>query len=227
VFTVELDVYAGPYDLLLKLIMREELEVFEVPLRRLVELYRSTHLAPDLERDTEFADSATALVLLKSRLLSPLLEPAEAGEEAPLLSPEELAGRLKEYLKIRRAAERLADRFKANAGYHPSAVSLPPRRERLAISRGRLLETARRVFSRAPEPQTHHLGPITVTVQELAALIEAALTRGPRSFDEIVSGMDRLRTAVAFAAALSLSSEGRLNLLQSEPLGPITLEPRP
>jgi segregation and condensation protein A len=224
VFTVELDVYAGPYDLLLTLIMKEELEVFEVPLSRLVELYRSTHLAADLERDTEFADSATALVLLKSRLLSPILEAGDPEEEVPT-SPEELAERLATYLKVRRGAERLAGRFAANAGYYPSAVALSPRQERLRIPPERLVERARRVFSRAEEPQTRHLGPITVTVQELSEVIEAALACGTRSFEEVVAGMDRLRTAVAFAATLSLSSQGRISVRQDEPLGPITLEP--
>lgn len=225
-FTVELDVYAGPYDLLLTLILKEELEVFEVPLTRLVELYRQSHLAADLERDTEFTDSATALVLLKSRLLSPAIEAEEAEDEAPA-SPEELADRLASYLKVRRAAEELADRISANAGYYPSAIPLAPRNARPKIRADKLTERARRVFSRAEEPPTTHLGPITLTLQELSELIESALCGGPRTFDEVVHGMDRLRTAVAFAATLSLCSEGRLSLHQKEPLGGILLEPRP
>lgn len=72
-----------------------------------------------------------------------------------------------------------------------------------------------------------HLGPITVTVQELAALIQASLSRGPVSYEELTRGMDRLRSAVTFAAALSLAHEGSLRLRQPEPLGPLTLEPLP
>ncbi len=71
-----------------------------------------------------------------------------------------------------------------------------------------------------------HLGPITVTLQELAALIRAALAGGPVSYEDLVRDMDRLRSAVAFAAALSLAQEGRLMLSQPEPLGPLTLEPQ-
>src|ERR687894_718212 len=175
-FTVELDVYSGPYEWLLALILKEELEIFEVPLRELVDLYVSAREpgAPNaLERDTDFAGSAAALVLLKSRTLS------------------------------------------------------PPRPGELRIDRDRVLEAARRAFSRPAEPPVNHLGPITVTLQELASLIRAAMARGSVPYEELVKDMDRLRSAVAFAAALSLAHEGHLRLMQPEPLGPLTLEPLP
>src|SRR5215212_1861880 len=86
-FTVELDVYSGPYEWLLALILKEELEIFEVPLRELVNLYlqvRNPEAPNALERDTDFAGSAAALVLLKSRTLSPVPADAEDGEEDEL-----------------------------------------------------------------------------------------------------------------------------------------------
>ena len=226
-FTVELDVYSGPYEWLLALILKEELEIFEVPLRELVDLYlRSRNpVAPNsLERDTDFAGSAAALVLLKSRTLSPALDADSEGDEERTISPEELAERLSEYLKIRRGAEALRERFLSNAGHHPSAHTLPPRPGRLRISPERLSEAAHRTFSRLLEPPVRHLGPITVTLQELASMIRTALTSGPVSYEHLVRDMDRLHAAVTFAAALSLAQEGRLRLSQAEPLGPLTLE---
>ena len=227
-FTVELDVYSGPYEWLLALILKEELEIFEVPLRELVTLYlqaRDPEAPNALERDTDFAGSAAALVLLKSRTLSPLSEDGE-DELEEALSPEQLAERLTRYLKVRRGAEALRERFRANAGHYPSAYVLPPRPGRLRIDPDRILEAARRSFSRPAEPPVRHLGPITVTLQELASLIRAALAGGgPVPYEELVRDMDRLRSAVAFAAALSLAHEGHLMLRQSEPLGPLTLEP--
>src|ERR671910_709772 len=117
-FTVELDVYSGPYEWLLALILRDELEIFEVPLRELVEsslLARRPGAANGLERDTDFAGSAAALVLLKSRTLSPALDADTEGNEDETLSPEELAERLTQYLKVRRSAERLREILAANA----------------------------------------------------------------------------------------------------------------
>jgi segregation and condensation protein A len=227
-FTVELDVYSGPYEWLLALILKDELEIFEVPLRELVESYlgsREPGAEGGLERDTDFAGSAAALILLKSRTLTPPLDAEAEGNEGEPLSPEELAERLTEYLKIRRAAECLRDILASNAGYYPSAHTLPPRPGRLRIKPERVSLAARRAFSRLIEPPVRHLGPITVTLQELAGMIRAALTLGPVSYESLTRDMDRLNRAVAFAAALSLAQEGNLALSQTEPLGPLTLKP--
>jgi segregation and condensation protein A len=227
-FTVELDVYSGPYEWLLALILKDELEIFEVPLRELVESYlssREPEAANGLERDTDFAGSAAALILLKSRTLSPAIDAEADGTEDEPLSPEELAERLTEYLKIRRAAEHLRERFASNAGHYPSAHTVPPKPGRLRIQPDRVSLAARRAFSRLLEPPVRHLGPITVTLQELASIIRTALAGGPVSYETLTSDMDRLNRAVAFAAALSLAQEGSLALSQAEPLGPLTLEP--
>lgn len=227
-FTVELDVYSGPYEWLLALILRDEVEIFEVPIRELVDLYLESRPPDDpnaLERDTDFAGSAAGLVLLKSRTLTPALEPDAGDAPEEPASPEELAERLGRYLKARRGAEVIRERFAANRGFFPSAHTLPPRPGRLEIRRDRLLQATRRTFSRLTEPPVRHLGPITVTLQDLASLIRASLARGAVSYEDLVKDMDRLRSAVAFAAALSLAHEGRLSLSQPEPLGPLTLEP--
>src|SRR5215207_3638093 len=87
-FTVELDAYSGPYEWLLALILKDELEIFEVPLRELVASYllaRQPDAANGLERDTDFAGSAAALVLLKSRTLSPAIDTEDIEDET--LSP--------------------------------------------------------------------------------------------------------------------------------------------
>jgi len=228
-FTVELDVYSGPYEWLLALILKDELEIFEIPLRELVESYvgaREQNGANNLERDTDFAGSASALVLLKSRTLSPAIDGEGEDPEDEALSPEELAERLTEYLKIRRAAERLRERFASNAGHHPSAHTVPPRPGRLQVRADRVTLTARRTFSRLIEPPLRHLGPITVTLQDLATMIRTALAGGPVSYEILTRDMDRLNRAVTFAAALSLAQEGGLTLAQTEPLGPLTLEPK-
>ena len=231
-FTVELEVYSGPYEGLLALILKEELEIFEVPLRELVTLYRSaysSHGQPEetpgaLERDTDFVDSATSLVLLKGRALDPTLG-AEEEEDDEEFSPQELEERLITYLKVRRGAEALMQRFAENAYFYPSGLALRPRPGRLRLNQKKLAAAARRAFLRTAEPEVEHLGPITVTVQELAAMIRTSLSYGPLSFEDLVRDMDRLRSAVAFAATLSLASEGRLTLSQPEPFGPLTLEP--
>ena len=231
-FTVELDVFSGPYEGLLALILKDELEIFEVPLRKLVALYQSAyspHGQPEeasgvLERDTDFVDSATTLILLKGYALDPGLG-EEEEEDVEELSPQDLEERLVTYLKVRRGAEALMQRFAKNAGFYSSGHTLRPSPGRLRLSDEKLAAAPRRAFLRASEPEVEHLGPITVTLQELAALIRTSLTHGALSFEDLVRDMDRLRSAVAFAATLSLAAEGRLALSQPEPFGPLTLEP--
>ena len=158
-FTVELDVYSGPYEGLLALILKDELEIFEVPLRELVALYRSAyspHEQPEetsgaLERDTDFVDSATSLILLKGRALDPALG-TEEDEEDEELSPQDLEERLVTYLKVRRGAEALMQRFAENTGFYPSGHALRPRPGRLRLSDEKLAAATRRAFVRTAEP---------------------------------------------------------------------------
>lgn len=231
-FTIELDVYSGPYEGLLALILKDELEIFEVPLRELVSLYRDANPpappgeAPGaLERDSDFVDSATSLILLKGRALAPYSAEAEGEDTDEGPSPKDLEERLVTYLKIKRGAEALRERISGNAAYYPSVHALRPRPGRLRLSPDRLAAAARRAFLRTAEPGVGHLGTVTVTVEELVALIRSSLARGPVSFEDLVRDMDRLRFAVAFAAALSLAAQGCLTLTQPEPFGPLTLEP--
>ena len=232
-FTIELDVYSGPYEGLLALILKDELEIFEVPLRELVSLYRNANPpappgeAPGaLERDTDFVDSATSLILLKGRALAPYSAEAEGEEADEGVSPEDLEERLVAYLKIKRGAETLRERTSRNAAYYPSGHALRPRPGRLRLNPNRLATATRRAFLRTAEPGVGHLGAVTVTVGELATLIRSSLlARGSVSFEDLVRDMDRLRSAVAFTAALSLAAQGCLTLAQPEPFGPLTLEP--
>ncbi|AHY46733.1 hypothetical protein RradSPS_1450 [Rubrobacter radiotolerans] len=225
-FTVELDVYSGPYEWLLALVLKDEVEIFEVPLKELIDLYLTGRddASPDLlERDAEFASSASSLVLLKSRTLLPLSEP-EPDFAEPEIDPAELAERLALYLKVRRGAEGIGARIERNAGYHATGHELRPKPGALRVDPKRLTLAARRIFSRLEEPSVAHLGSVTVTVQDLIAHIRAALSgRESLLFEDLTAGMDRLRQAVTFAAALSLAHEGSLALLQEEPLGPLTL----
>jgi segregation and condensation protein A len=232
-FTVELDVYSGPYEWLLALILKEEVEIFEVPLRELVDRYVEARagmpgapadpLSDPLDRDTDFVGSAAALVLLKSRTLLPV--PEDDALEDEVVSPEALAARLETYMKIRAGAEHLGARLAANAGTYPTAHAVRPRPGDLRIPAHRIEVAARRAFSRVNEPAVDHLGTITVTLQELGDLIRDSLARGPVSFEDLTRNMDRLRFAVAFAAALALAHEGSVSLFQAAPLGPLTLQP--
>ena len=109
---LDLDVFAGPFDLLLSLILREELDLLEVELAEIVLAYLD-HLEArdelDLEATTEFLVLIAALLELKSRLMLPGEEVEELDELAPAEAAGELLERLLRYARFRGAA-RLAGR---------------------------------------------------------------------------------------------------------------------
>ena len=125
---LELDVFAGPFDLLLAIVLREEIDLLEVELAEVVVAYVE-HLESEgeleLEVATEFLVLIAALLELKSRLLLPGAD-EELEELGPEEAIEELLARLLEYRRYRDAAEMLTARFEAERPYLYRAAPLPP-----------------------------------------------------------------------------------------------------
>src|SRR5947209_2225014 len=124
---LDLDVFAGPFDLLLTLILREEVDLLEVDLAAIVISYID-HLEArgelDLEAATEFLVLIAALLELKSRLMLRGEEPElieMEGEEAV----EELLRRLVDAHRYRSAAEHLRDRLAGQSGFRFRSAPLP------------------------------------------------------------------------------------------------------
>ena len=189
-FTVELDVYSGPYEWLLALILKDELEIFEVPLRELVESYFGSRDPGGREAAWNATRTSPARprpsILLKSRTLSPALDAEAEGDEDEPLSPEELAERLTEYLKIRRAAERSARDLRLERWPLPVRPLRTPETRPAAHQSPTASPSPRGRRSRGLSSRpVGHLGPITVTLQELAGMIRAALASGPISYESL------------------------------------------
>src|SRR5690242_21413558 len=125
---LDLDVFAGPFDLLLTLILREEIDLLEVDLAEVVIAYID-HLERrgelDLEAATEFLVLIAALLELKSRLLLPGQEVDELIELDPGEAAEELLARLLDAHRYRAAATALRERLDAEQGYRFRSAPLP------------------------------------------------------------------------------------------------------
>src|SRR5689334_22406760 len=124
---LDLDVFAGPFDLLLTLILREEIDLLEVDLAEIVISYID-HLERrgelDLEAATEFLVLIAALLELKSRLLLPG-EEQELIELDPGEAAEELLARLLDAHRYRAAASFLAERLREQEGFRFRSAPLP------------------------------------------------------------------------------------------------------
>src|SRR5438445_2995603 len=132
---LDLDVFAGPFDLLLTLILREEVDLLEVDLAEIVIAYidhleRSGQL--DLDAATEFLVLIAALLELKSRLLLPG-EEQEIIELDPGEAAEELLARLLDAHRYRSAAEHLRELIEGQAGYRFRQAPLPASLRRAAL----------------------------------------------------------------------------------------------
>jgi segregation and condensation protein A len=233
---LDLDVFAGPFDLLLTLIMREEVDLLEVDLAEIVISYID-HLERrdqlNLEAATEFLVLIAALLELKSRLMLPG-EEAEDLELDPDEAVEELLARLLDAHRYRAAADHLREMLERELPYRFRSAPLPPSLRRAPLAEARavyepgLLAESIGELLREPEPvDVRHIPVTKVTVAERLALLRRLLRRGSFNFEEAVEHADRVTIAVTVYALLELYKQGELTWAQREPFGEVTVRAAP
>jgi segregation and condensation protein A len=234
---LDLDVFAGPFDLLLTLVLREEIDLLEVDLAEVVIAYID-HLDSrgelDLEAATEFLVLIAALLELKSRLLLPGEEIEELIELEPGEAAEELLARLLDAHRYREASAHLRGRLAGQEGYRFRSAPLPPALRRASLSAvdavydAGMLGAAIGTLLQIPEPvDVRHMVGSRVTVAERLAHLRTLLRGGRFNFDEAVARADRVTIAVTLYAVLELYKQGELTWSQDEPFAEITIEPCP
>ena len=228
---LDLEVFSGPFDLLLTLVLREEVDLLEVQLAEVVIAYLD-HLDGrgelDLEVATEFLVLIAALLELKSRLMLPRddeeldFEPGEAAEE--------LLARMLEARRYRRAADHLAARLAGEEGVRYRAAPLPRalRQTRLADAAAvydpRRLGAALGGLLRVPPPvNLEHVTVPTITVAERLEHLRGLLRRGGCTFDDAIRGADRVTVAVTLFALLELYKQGEATWTQEVSFGEIVI----
>src|SRR5436305_2452618 len=230
---LDLDVFAGPFDLLLTLILREEVDLLEVDLADVVVSYID-HLERrgelDLEAATEFLVLITALLELKSRLMLPGEEPEELDLD-PGEAAEELLARLLDAHRYRAAADHLRERLHAEEGFRFRTAPLPPSLRRASLADAAAVYDPRRLAQAIgellvpPRPvDVTHMSVSKVTVAERLAHLRTLLRRGRFQFDEAVARADRVTVAVTLFALLELYKQGEATWTQEEPFGAITVD---
>jgi segregation and condensation protein A len=230
---LDLDVFAGPFDLLLSLVLREELDLLEVDLAEVVVAYLD-HLesteALDLEAATEFLVLIAALLELKSRLMLPGEEVEDLDELAPAEAAEELVERMLQYARFRAAGRYLAERHAHGQAYLPRVAPLPEPLRRVPVAAATaaydpaVLGAALGGLLRTPPPiDLAHIASPRVSVAERLAHLRALLRRGRFSFEEAVRGADRATVCVTVYALLELYKRGEAAWEQAEPFGEITV----
>ncbi len=234
---LDLEVFNGPFDLLLTLVLKEEIDLLEVDLAEVVLAYvehleRAGEL--DLEAATEFLVLIAALLELKSRLMLPA-DDEEGLDIEPMEAAEELLARMLEYHRYRQAAQHLRERLEAEHGYRYRSAPLPPELRRISLEVAeaayepeRLAEAIGDLLTVPPPLDLRHVRRPAVSVEaRLRHLRDLLSRRAPFSFDEAVQGADRLTEAVTLFALLELYKAGEAKWEQEVPFGPITVVPSP
>jgi segregation and condensation protein A len=225
---LDLDAFEGPFDLLLTLLLKEELEPAEIDMAGIVVAFVE-RLAEreelDLEACGEFLVLIAALLELKARALFPD-EEAELAELEPEEAAEELARRLAEYRRMKEAATWLAERLAGERDryFRVGPAPLAPRPERkLAAQDPAQLAAALRLLAEPPaQVSLAHMALRFPPVAQFLERFRAVLRRRRRfDFDAEVGSLPRVEQAVAFLALLELRKAGEIALEQAAPFAPI------
>lgn len=229
---LDLDVFAGPFDLLLTIVLREELDLLEVELGEIVSAYVGTLSDSgelDLEATTEFLLLIASLLELKSRLMLPQSDPDLEAME-PEEAVEELVARMLEYRRYKEASAALVALLDGAAPYLFRSAPLPPELRRVAV------EAASQAYD--PDLLTSSIGdlltppeeiempriPVAISLRRRVSVLRAALSaRASLDFDESFGSEGREVQAVTLLALLQLHGEGAATWRQDEICGPITI----
>jgi len=230
---LDLDVFAGPFDLLMAVVLREEVSLLEVELGEVVVAYVE-HLEREgeleLEVATEFLVLIAALLELKSRLMLPGAED-DAEELGPEEAVEELLARMLEYRRYREASETLVERFEAARGYLYRSAPLPAELRRVAVQAAsavydpdQLGAALGDLLTEPPDVDISHIRPTVSLERRLRALRDVLRRRASFDFDEEFGGEDRLTQAVTVFGLLELYRKGEITWEQDRAFGPIRVK---
>jgi segregation and condensation protein A len=227
---LDLDIFAGPFDLLMAVVLREEVSLLDLQLGEVVVAYIE-HLEREgeleLEVATEFLVLIAALLELKSRLMLPGPED-ELDDLSPEEAIEELLARMLEYRRYRDASAVVARRFESQRGYLYRSAPLPRALRQVAVDAATAVyepdalgAALGDLLTEPPDLDVSHIRPTVSLERRLRALRDVLRRRTSFDFDEEFGGEDRLTQAVTIFGLLELYRKGEITWEQSEPLGPI------
>jgi len=231
--TIKLARFEGPLDLLLHLIKRDEIDIYDIPISHITQQYLAyieLMRALDLDVAGEFLVMAATLMRIKAKMLLPL--PAIGEEEEEGDPREELVQRLVEYRQFKEAASTLKLREEDRRqlferGMVPGDDEMGPL-PLAPASLFDLLDALNRVMSRVPEPAVYEVQGEIYGVEEKMSLIATMVAeRGKVSFTELLLRCRvRAEMIVTFMALLELIKLGQVWVVQSANFADITLMAR-
>ncbi len=230
---VQLEHYEGPLDLLLDLIRKQEIDIYDIPIARITAQYldymqRAAEL--DIELGAEFVYMAATLIHIKSRMLlprDPALEETEAAEDPR----RELVERLLEHERFRHAAEMLYQkRIIEEAVWSNPQIQqfLDEEEPGLAVTLFDLVKVLQQVLERARHRPVYEVAGEDISVPEMIARLKELLERTPAgealSVRELFERQPSRRAVIAmFLAILEMAKMQAIRLVQNDLFGDIAI----
>jgi segregation and condensation protein A len=232
-FEVHLDVFEGPFDLLLALISKHKLDITEVALSRVTDEFIAYISARsgvwDLDQVSYFLVVAATLLDLKAARLLPSGEVEDEEDLALLEARDLLFARLLQYRAYKEVAGVFAARMAVAARRFPRRVPLEPRFAELlpevliGLGPGEFARLAALALTPKPPPKvsTEHIHSPTISIRDQARILAAMLTElGRASFRQLTANAENNYEIVAsFLALLDLYREDTVSFEQVTPLG--------
>ncbi|PZR51939.1 segregation/condensation protein A [Xylanimonas oleitrophica] len=248
-FEVRLENFSGPFDLLLSLIAKHQLDVTEVALAVVTDDFVAhiraaetaareaaergeEHPSWDLGTASEFLVVAATLLDLKAARLLPGTAEEDAEDLELLEARDLLFARLLQYRAYKDVSAVLAERMATEGRRVPRSVPLEPEMAALlpelvwTLTPGRLAELAARALTPKAPPVVSltHLHAPAVSVREQAAIVVGRLRRERSvTFRSLAAGEERLVVVARFLALLELFRGGQVSFEQAAPLGELTV----
>ena len=234
---ISLDQYEGPLDLLLDLIRKQEINIYDIPIAHITAQYLDylqRAVALDIELSSEFVYMAATLIHIKSKLLLP--RDPELEKFAPEGDPrEELVHRLLEHERFKNAAEMLQQKRVVEEAVwsNPQIQEFLSADEgpALAVTLFDLVQTFQSVLERARNRPVYEIGKDTVTVPEMMQFLQQELKSTRRralSVTELLERQGSRRAMIVlFLAILEMVKRQSIELTQGEAFGDIGLRRGP
>jgi len=224
---VFLENFEGPLDLLLYLIRRQNLDILNIPIADITRQYMQyveLMKALNLELAADYLVMAAMLAEIKSRMLLPRTKSED--EEEHLDPRAELIRRLQEYERFKKAAEDIESLPRMERDLFASQVDAPEFQRQKAhpeVDLNDIIHAFREVLQRADLSTSHHVQKEGLSVRERMSQILAMLNcESFTAFGELFSRSEGRRgVVVSFLALLELRKERLIELVQTEPYGPI------
>ncbi len=233
---VKLPIFEGPLDLLLHLVKKNEIDIYDIPIVEITEQYFNyLDLMKQLNIDVagDYLVMAATLIHIKSKMLLP---PEPSEEEAEPEDPrKELVERLLEYQRYKAAAEKLALRDQlgrdvfARSDPQADMEGIPVETSLEDADLFQLLEAFQGVLKRLPDDAAHEITVEKVSVREkIVFLIDTFRERERADFTELFSAERSKISAIAlFLALLECIRMGLLRVRQADLLDKIEVERTP